>query len=324
MRILFVTHPYPNYVPDLLLHGLRKLMGPAVVDFPRKDCLYEGVLGLGVCPPDQRCPGWFPDDRQMGIDRDDIWAKLRRGFFDMVVCDIRAYVALKEKIEGIDLNLVLIDGEDRPVPIHPGPYVVCRRETDGTDYSIPLPMALPEELLYWITRYDDEPKRYSIGFLGSTAGDERRRIAEALSTIYPDFLLATTAVPSDTNTKPEGRRSRDDYYRQLQQCRIVLSLPGAGYDTFRFWENSACNAVHLAPEMPLLIPNDFLSDQHIRRFNIGDDLLRRQADSVLECAKSVQEMIIVNRQHLIQHHLTTARATYFIEKSSRALNLQVK
>ena len=57
MKILFITHWYPNYVPDLLLHGLRKLMGPDVVDFPRKDCLYEGVLGLGVCPPDQLCPG---------------------------------------------------------------------------------------------------------------------------------------------------------------------------------------------------------------------------------------------------------------------------
>jgi hypothetical protein len=50
MNILFLTHPYPNYGPDLLLHGLRKLLGPAVVDFPRKDCVYEGILGLGVCP----------------------------------------------------------------------------------------------------------------------------------------------------------------------------------------------------------------------------------------------------------------------------------
>jgi hypothetical protein len=48
MNILFVTHPYPKYVPDLLLHGLRKLLGPKAVEYPRKGCLYEGELGLGI------------------------------------------------------------------------------------------------------------------------------------------------------------------------------------------------------------------------------------------------------------------------------------
>ena len=47
-RILFLTDPYPNYVPDLLLHGLREVLGGDVVDFPRKDTLYRGQLS-GVC-----------------------------------------------------------------------------------------------------------------------------------------------------------------------------------------------------------------------------------------------------------------------------------
>jgi hypothetical protein len=320
MRILFITHPYPNYVPDLLLHGLRKLMGPDVVDYPRKDCLYEGVLGLGVCPPDQRCPGWFPDDAGLHIDREDIWTKLGRGYFDLVVCDIRAYPALRERTTGIEHRLVLIDGEDRPVHIPPGPYVICRRETDGTDFSIPLPMALPEEILHWITRYDDEPKRYSIGFLGSTAMDGRRRIAETLSAHYDDLLLATTAVPTAENLSPEGRHSRDDYYRQLQACRIVLSLPGAGLDTFRFWENSACNAVHLAPQMSLLIPHDFTQDAHIRRFADNLDTLQHHLEAALCNNPGRQEMILANRHHLVRYHLTTSRATYFLQQIHQTLS----
>ena len=46
MNILFFTHPYPNYVPDLLMHGLRKILGEQLVDYPRKTSVYEGVLGL--------------------------------------------------------------------------------------------------------------------------------------------------------------------------------------------------------------------------------------------------------------------------------------
>jgi hypothetical protein len=324
MRILFVTHPYPNYVPDLLLHGLRKLMGPEVVDYPRKDCLYEGVLGLGVCPPDQRCPGWFPDDAEQPIDRGDVEAKLRHAFFDLVICDIRAYPSLKQMATGLDLHLALIDGEDRPVHIPTGSYVICRRETDGTDYSIPLPMALPEELLHWITRYDDEPKRYSIGFLGSTAADDRRQIADTLSAHYDDLLLATTAVPSGANQSPEGRRSRDDYYRQLQQCRIVLSLPGAGLDTFRFWENSACNALHLAPEMPLFIPEDFREGVHLKRFSHQLEDIRDVINTVLVNGASTSEMVAANRYHLYRHHLTTTRAAYCIDRINQAFGQRRK
>lgn len=90
MKILFVTHPYPNYVPNLLLRGLRKLLVPEVVDIPRKDCLYEGILGLGVCPDDQMCPNWFPSDEGQ-IDRDDIPGKIGGGDFDWVVTDVRGH-----------------------------------------------------------------------------------------------------------------------------------------------------------------------------------------------------------------------------------------
>ena len=95
MNILFITHPYPNYVPDLLLHGLRKLLGPNVVDYPRKDCLYKGVLGVGVCPDNQLCLDWFPQDYDQ-IDRDDITSKIAGSYFQYIVCDIRALTLLQK------------------------------------------------------------------------------------------------------------------------------------------------------------------------------------------------------------------------------------
>lgn len=315
MKILFITHPYPNYVPDLLLHGLRKLVGPDVVDYPRKECLYRGVLGLGVCPEDQLCPGWFPPDEER-IDRQDIVRKIRTGFFQYIVCDVRALARLGELPE-IGRGLVLIDGEDRPFPIRPGKYVVCRRETDGSDFSIPLPMALPEEILHWITAYDDLPKKYTIGFLGSTQNDKRRMMAEAIASSYPDVLLQTSRVPTDSDPRPSGRFSRDQYYRMLQQCRIVLSLSGAGHDTFRFWENAACNAVHAAPRFPLYIPSDFRERRHLFRFTAIDELFGI-IDSVLEEKVPADEVILDGRYHLVRHHLTTRRAAYFLEKLRHA------
>jgi hypothetical protein len=316
MKVLFITHSYPNYAPDLLLHGLRKLMGDAVVDYPKKDCLYQGVLGSGVCPDNQLCPTWFPPDNGQ-IDRTDIQAKLRSGFFDLIVCDVRSAPLMRELANGLRQPLVVIDGEDRPLAIPPGNFIICRRETDGTDFSIPLPMGLPKEILDWIASYDHLPKKYSIGFLGSTDDDSRRRVAETISRYYPDSLLQATAIPSEENQLPEGRFGRDEYYRSLQQCRMVLSLAGAGYDTFRFWENAACNAVHIAARMPLLLPHDFVDEAHILRFN-DIDQLRCRIDLCLSRPQAFADMIRDGRHHLIQYHLTTSRAAYFIDRIHQA------
>ncbi|MFH1673058.1 MAG: glycosyltransferase [Pseudomonadota bacterium] len=318
MNILFFTHPYPNYVPDLLLHGLRKLLGPNVVDYPRKDCLYEGVLGLGVCPDDQRCPDWFPVDDGR-IDREDIQKKVLKGYFRYIICDVRAVNLLQKSFSQLPSGLIFIDGEDIPVKIKPGPYVICRRETDGTDFSIPLPMALPEELLKWIASYDNVSKQYSIGFLGSGSQGERQSIAETLTRIYPDALLQSSAVPSEVKPSPDGRLGRDDYYLNLQRCHIVLSLPGLGYDTFRFWESAACNTVHISKNIPLYIPNDFVNEEHILRFS-GIDELIRIIDRVLDEKVRSEEILKKGREHLINFHLTTKRAMYFLKRVEMAFN----
>jgi hypothetical protein len=320
MKLLFLTHPYPNYVPDLLLHGLRKLLGPAAVEHPRKECLYQGVLGLGVCPANQLCPGWFPQDNGQ-IDRDDIPAKISSGFFDCIVADVRAAGQWMPLLENSRSPLAIIDGEDRPVPIRPGRYVVFRRETAGADYSIPLPMALPEEIFNWIVAYDDQPKTYSIGFLGSTHDGERHRFLEQLAARYPDALFSASAVPSENNPLPPGRFGRDEYYRELQKCRIVLSLAGAGGDTFRFWENAACNAVHAAQQLPLFIPVDFTSEESILKFS-GVEQLQRAADRVLDGSLPAREFIANGRLHLRQYHFTTARARYFLDGVKREFGAQ--
>jgi hypothetical protein len=316
MKILFLTDPYPNYGPDLLLHGLRKLLGPAVVDFPRKDCVYEGVLGLGVCPDNQRCPGWFTSDAGL-IDRDDIPAKVASDYFDLVVCDVRAAGLLQQHFPALPKRLALIDGEDRPARIAPGPFIVFRRETDGSDCSIPLPMALPIEILHWIGDLDETPKTHSVGFLGSSFDDGRREIMEAITREFPDALVAATRLPTESDPLPEGRMGRDDYYRALQSCHVVLSLPGAGHDTFRFWENAACWAVHVSASSPLFIPNDFSNGTHILRFS-DIHTLQRTIDQALRNPQQSREMSERGRNHLASHHLTEHRAAYLIDRARAA------
>ena len=317
MKILFVTHAYPNYVPDLLLHGLRKLFGPDVVDYPRKDCLYKGVLGMGVCPENQLCPQWFPDDSESQIDRWDVPQKARNKHFDMIVADVRALPVVVKQLAGYSSPLAIIDGEDKPVKIPPGHYVTFRRETCGDDLSIPLPMALPEEIYSWIIQYDALPKKYTIGFLGGSYTGERRQIVAQLERWYPDSYFITTPIPSEDLPKPAGRKSRDAFYQKIQSCRFVLNLAGAGFDTFRYWENAACNSLQLSQTTPLLIPFDFRDQEHLLRFSSAHEL-RMKIDAVTHDPDMLQSMVAASRHHLINHHLTTHRAKYFLQCMANA------
>jgi len=316
MKILFLTDSYPNYVPDLLLHGLRKLLGPAVVDYPRKECLYAGVIGLGICPEDQLAPGWFPQDDGM-IDREDIESKIQHDFFDLVVADVRCLARFGNLGFTPQCRLAIVDGEDFPARIRPGNYLVFRRETDGSDYSIPLPMALPGEIDTLIDSFAQEEKRYSIGFLGSTQADNRKAFIDKISGWYQDTLFATTSIPTAGDQKPQGRFGRRDYYRLLQSCYFVLSLPGAGYDTFRFWENAAMNCVHIAQDMPLYIPHRFRDTEEILLFDSAETL-RKKIDMLLASDSRYFAVKQNGREHLYKHHLTEARARYFLDKCREA------
>jgi hypothetical protein len=126
-------------------------------------------------------------------------------------------------------------------------------------------------------------------------------------------LFNASVVPSKFNPFPEGRYGRDDYYRELQQCRLVLSLAGAGYDTFRFWENAACNAVHVAQRVPLFTPNDFENNHSIVKF--ADMVqLRAGIDRILSENGCSHELVINGRLNLTRFHLTTARARYLLDR----------
>lgn len=321
MNILFLTHPYPNYVPDLLLHGLREIIGSQVVDYPKKECLYHKDE-KDFWPDLYSNTEWFPKDNG-DIDREDIDIKLKTDFFDYLICDVRSISSIINILKNLPhtrTRAVIIDGEDSPVNIKPGMFVIFRRETDGTDFSIPLPMALPEKIFKRITSLDKTPKSYSVGFLGSigNGAEKRNHIVKELTSHYHDTLFRTFPI-SKPGERPRERESLDSYYKKLQQCHIVLTLQGAGCDTFRFWENAACNAVHISEKMPLFIPNDFNNEQQIFRFsNINE--LRKIIDLLMDNKEKHKEIISNSQSHLLKHHLTTRRATYFIDKIEKSFS----
>lgn len=319
MKILFFTHSFPNYVPDLLLHGMRKICDVDVVDHPRKDCLHDGVLGLGICPDNQLATDWFPTDTN--VDRDDIKGKLKSGFFDLVVADLRALAEHHQFIDFKKQATLIIDGEDQPAPFRlPGTLHFCR-ETTSLEQALPLPMALPEEIFTWIEKYDHLAPQFDIGFFGTVCNDgsQRDRWIENIESQFQNIRLVSSSKAEYVSSQPEGRLGRDDYYQQLQQCKIVLTLRGAGFDTFRYWENSATHGLHLTEALPILIPDPFSETTGTFSFN-DTDTLKRQIDTALNHFENNKTLVERKKEHLKKHHLTQHRAQYVINEASRFFN----
>jgi hypothetical protein len=278
------------------------------VDYPRKDEIYDGRLGQ---PYLDRIPGLMAADES--VDRSDIQTKAKLGAFDLILCDIRAINAHRALLQSSPTPVALIDGEDRPARLKPGNYVILRRETDGNDFSVPLPMGMPVEILDWIGHHADTPKTHSIAFLGSRSKltPDRNSILDELSRIFPDALIASWNMS-------EGQwQGRDACYRAMQSCRAVLNLPGAGLDTFRYWENAACNAVHVAKRMPLFIPNDFRDDREILRFDDIRELIGI-VERIISSDIDWRTMAAQSGQWLRAHHTTERRAAMTLDRLNAA------
>lgn len=120
LRILFLTDDREDYLADGLLHGLRELPSVELVDYPRKECMYEGGRKSSVAPEFGVRGGGFSlygllQEPPGGIDRSQIYRRLEAGWFDAVVLSNlwRQWGLLMQWRELLARQpLLLLDGDD--------------------------------------------------------------------------------------------------------------------------------------------------------------------------------------------------------------------
>ena len=115
--------------------------------------------------------------------------------------------------------------------------------------------------------------------------------------------------------------SIDEYRDILKRSKIALSLPGAGYDTNRYWEIPGHGAVLCSYNLDckLKIRNNFENDRHCIFFDNWQYMVEK-------CSKIVKDKNVWVRMRSasdihIKHHSTVARAIDVIEMSSEFLRV---
>jgi hypothetical protein len=124
-RVLFLTSTHEDYLADSLLHGLRTLLGPDVVDFPKAEFLYDSypvtrrgdLYGRGFT-----LYGLLADEP---LDRDRALERALDGDYELIVfADIwntfPRFAEIARSVRGVPI--AVLDGADHQAPYPYAPH----------------------------------------------------------------------------------------------------------------------------------------------------------------------------------------------------------
>ena len=317
-RVLFLTESREDYLADSLLHGLISL-GLEVVDYPRKQVLYEGHQSCPVAPQlSVRGHGFtlygLLADRP--VDRSYVIQRLDEGWFDLVVIgqiwrqwgQILDLAPLLQRVP-----VVLLDGDDdprlfhrsgtrlrrygwQPFPIRSGFCLYLKREWHGEASQgrrcrvLPASFSIPAD------------KIRSVDF-----ASKKQRIATHC--VDPEVARACGLHTS------YAFASEQAYYDDLAASRFAVTTKRGGWDCLRHYEIAAAGALPCVLQLeakPLACaPHGLKAGMNCISYQNWPDL-RKQLD-VLDANPIEYQRLLKASSDWIRHYTTTAAAQRLID-----------
>ena len=296
LRILFLTNDREDYLADGLLHGLRQLPGLEVVDFPRKECMYEGGRQSIVAPQFGVRGGGFSlygllQEPVGGVDRSHIKRRLAGGWFDAVLISNvwRQWGLILQWRELLAKQpLLLLDGDDDQ-RLYPRSGTRVRQFGIGTGLTnllqLPNTHMFKRELTNrsrkWGLRLNIHPLAFSIP--ESLVLSQLPTKGQVFPAHIVDCELSNKLGASFTYAFSDENAYRND----LANSRFGITTRRAGWDCLRHYEIAAAGAVicfrDLDQKPTTCAPHGLIDGLNCISYSSSDDLLKRiDTFSVLE------------------------------------------
>ncbi len=332
MRVLYVANEQPDFLQDLVFHGLVALLGEEnVIDCPR-------IARYRLAPP-EGTPFpmlWFDLPPREPVDVLDALGEV-----DAVVIASLQDGAIGAASRVLDAAprapVAFLDGADDPyvraVARRVDVYFKCetllgsglrrrlvplrrlrdlrsdravdplRRQialaTDRSPRVVPLPLGAVASGI--------EPageQRYDVSFLGSLTSPERRLLRDQLEGLAGEGLRVFAQLGE------ERPLPWHEYMAALSASRIAISVRGLGFDTYRYWEIPYAGALLLAEQPRIVVPDNF-ADGVEAVFAPADRLVDR-ARELLEA--DTGEIAARGRAKLLSAHTSVERARTVLER----------
>ena len=288
LRILFLTDEREDYLADGLLHGLRQLPGLEVVDYPRKECMYEGGRHCRVAPEFGVRGGGFSlygllTEPQGGIDRSFIWQRLAAGWFNAVLVSNvwRQWGLLLQWRELLATqSLLLLDGDDDQ-RLYPRSGTRVRQFGIGTGLAnlLQLPNThmfkreLTNRCRKWGLSLNVHPLAFSI---------PESLISQQLpnkSQLFPSHIIDQDLSIKFGASMNYVFADEQSYRNDLANSRFGITTRRAGWDCLRHYEIAAAGAVicfrDLVQKPVGCAPHGLIDGLNCISYRSSDELLNR-------------------------------------------------
>ncbi len=295
--IVFITGPKIDLMQDILHEGLDEVLGPErVYCYPYKDYA-QFQYNLGP-PTPQRDPHRNPVVlRRLEEWRDSVAAVVIGSVTEDVQENWRSVAHLFP-----GRPVALVNGIWSPVPGWPTSLGYTHRFSKdllpgGAEAGLfPLTYAAPSRAMLPEETERDIP----VSFVVRNTHPLRVECARALQ--EAGFLVLVDAdVP------------REQFCWILNRSKIAVSVPGAAWDTLRYWEIPYHGALLLSQRLPILIPDNFVDGESAVFFDDCADMMRK-IRWLLADEDRLASIAAAGKRLSWEKHTAAARARYLLDK----------
>lgn len=296
LNVLFITSSNINFQEDIVHEGLDELLGPEhVFCYPYKDYknFQYNLYPVTAKTPRHRDPIGLV---RIMAQRETIKAVIVGSVRDDSVATWRS---IQDQFQ--DYPVALLNGEEGP-PVWPEGVRYTHRfrmsllpEEQAPDLY-PLPMAAPPRVMLPAPVIRD----IEVSFVARPTNETRDRCAEMLR--QEGFTVFYGAdLP------------REQFCWILNRSKIAVSLPGATWDTFRYWEIPYHGALLLSQRLPIVLPDNFVDWESAVFFDDLEDMMAK-IRFLLADEGRLAAIAAKGKELSWEKHTSVARARYLLEK----------
>jgi hypothetical protein len=287
MKAAVISHGSPDYLVDIVADGLLRLLGRDNVH------LRYNRVSTEDSTKSQLFHGFSVQNKIDFLEANILIASVRS--------DPSAIEAWVRETGGG--RVAIVDGEDDPI-IRQQYYSISslyfkREFLLNTAYQKlvrPLPFAaIPEAVP------ESSDRDIRVTFAGEVRGSARLEIVRASQAM---------GLQVDTALRPKR-----EYNSILSRSMIGLSVRGAGWDTYRYWETAYFGCALLSQRLGIVIPGNFVDGVEAVFFDGMDDFRKKLGALLADPARTLA-LGKSARNACLERHLSTHRAKTLLEEMS--------
>lgn len=288
MKIAYLNTPVYDYLTATIIEGLKD-------------------LGHDVCTSENSNYGRF-------LEKYDFINYANNA--DIFIIGSNSYIKYEYLKHINHQKTILIDGSDSSFlnlntkyPVN----LIFKREYlkycyKNEDLIFPLPFAAEKRYF----KDKNLVKDIGVSFLATTNNFLRESIKNLLVNNYNQISLTDHTKEISYSSLYGFPQENPQYFNILQRSKIVVNIPGYGWDCGRYWEAISNKSLILTYKIDIDIPNPFEEEKHIFSFGNLNEFIEK-IEFCLNNPLIVQKMSDRAFEHLLNFHTTKKRAEYFLE-----------